>query len=197
MIANFAFTHPQEVSAYCSITTDILQIDNQLFSCIKVIILDFDHFAAPDPDGGGTIEIPEDRMDLLADILLLYLGEVLVNQSLIEETAADPLNPTVNEILATGKNVIAIVAQEYMEPKSDLFWPDIISYGFSGAGNPEELFVDRSGLLEGFVTSDPDRITKASGCVTPDPRIVTAGLKITFGDNLSAVGDIFQSGILL
>lgn len=150
---------------------------------MQVVILDFDHFAAPDLESNGTKDISEERMDELAQILLLYLGEVLVNQSLINETAANPLNPTVNEVLATGKNVIAIVAQEYMQPLSDLFWTDVIEYGFSAAGNPEELFLDRSALLEGFVTSAPDRISKASGCVTPDPRIVSAGLKLTFGGN--------------
>ena len=123
-------------------------------------------------------------MDELVDILLLYLSEVLVNQTLIEETAENPLNPTVNEILATGRNFIAIVAQDYMQPQSDLFWSDIIEYGFTGAGNTEVLFNDRSNLLSDFVTSAPDRITKVSGCVTPDPRIVSAGLKLTFGDSL-------------
>ena len=57
-------------------------------------------------------------------------------------------NPTMNDLLSTGHNVVAIVKNSYMEGKSDLFWPDTIHNQWSGRTNPEQLFDERSAKMK-------------------------------------------------
>ena len=88
-----------------------------------------------------------------------------------------------NEILATGRNAIAIVTEEYIRDKSDLFWSSFINYRFSGVTNPEDLFNSRSPDLVDFKQNYPDDVTMLSGCITPDEKIVVAGFSLVFGDS--------------
>ena len=134
----------------------------------EVIILEFQYFV--EPAERGTQPMREERMDVLADVMLSYLAPVLVNQTLVSR------NPTVNEVLATGANVIATFRGiDYMEQKTELFWDYFIEYRYSQAGNPEDLFVSRSGQLQ-ELSGFPNSVTMVSGCVTPDEKIVIAGL---------------------
>ena len=55
-----------------------------------------------------------------------------------------------NEILATGRNVMVHMGDSYIEAKSDLFWPRFIHTGWSGRTNPEDLFEERSYKLAEF-----------------------------------------------
>ena len=114
----------------------------------------------------------EERMDILADILLQHLNGVLVNQTIVNNR-----NPTINDILSTGRNVISVITKGYIRRKSHLFWRDFIwRYRHTGVENPEGLFNDRSRKLAGFTKHYKDHVTRISGAVTPSNRMLSSSL---------------------
>ena len=142
---------------------------------MEVIIMHFNHFAAPGES--GTIPITPAKKDEIADILLEYLGPIAVPESLVS------VNPTVNEILGTGKNVIILMGDQYIRDKDDIFWPRNLHNPWSGRTNPEALFENRAAELANNKINHPDRMTRVSGCLTPDEVVVAGALIRVYGDN--------------
>ncbi len=141
----------------------------------EILLLEFGHFAAP--SNSGITDIPIYRKDEIANILLKYLEPVLVPKSGFSN------NPTMNEVLAIGKNVIIHMGDHYIRGKSDLFWSPFIHSSWSGRTNPEDLFEERSFKLSYFKNNYNDRITLISGCVTPDEKTIAGAMVRLFGNN--------------
>ncbi len=100
--------------------------------------------------------MPNHRKDELADILVEYLDDVSVQKSNFSD------NPTMNEILASGRNVIIEMEDSYIEAKNDLFWPMFVHNLYTGRSNPEDLFETLSQILAEIKNNYDDRITLVS-----------------------------------
>ena len=123
----------------------------------EVILLDFSNgrsFVAPGDASDPVIDIPPSRLDDLADVLLEYLGGVLVNG-----TQLTSRNPTVGDVLSTGRNVLALIKNDYLLEKSDYFIDDIIVQVFEGFENTEDLFNQRSQLLQDYQMMNRENVT--------------------------------------
>ncbi|ELU00255.1 hypothetical protein CAPTEDRAFT_217638 [Capitella teleta] len=153
-IANFARDHPEEI-----------------------ILLEFGHFAKPGDQDSPTVSIPERRKDVIAEILLQYLEPYLALESELSS------NPTVNEILATGKNIILEMNDAYIRPKHDGFWSSIYISRWVGKTNPEDIFIERASKMQTYLESNRDQFTSVSGCHTPDEVMIIAALLRIYGDN--------------
>ncbi|CAH1795823.1 unnamed protein product, partial [Owenia fusiformis] len=159
----------------------------------EILLLEFGHFAQRGI--AGTDPIPENRKDEISDMMLRILSPHLV-----DSTAVDS-NPTINAVLATGKNIIAMVKDDYIVEKSDLFWDFSIVHHWTGVSNPEDLFEQRTGLMREYRQNNPNDITGISACVTPNTNIVIGGalrhselepifrevLELIFGDSVVGV----------
>ena len=143
----------------------------------EVVVLSFGHFAAPGNTISGTTEISDERKDELSDIFLDILGDLMAPQSQLSD------NPTMNEVLATGCNIIAIMSDSYIRDKDDRYWSSVIHGGWSGRTNPEDLFVERSSKLKDWKENYADRMTDVTGCITPDEKTVTGSLLRVYGDD--------------
>ena len=144
----------------------------------EIIILQFAHFVAVGDETRATLPIPDDRKDELSQILLRGLGSRMVAHNSV------PDNPTVNQVLSTGRNIIATMQDSYIRRNHPQFWPhETVVNRWTGRTNPEDLFKQRSELLNFFKDNDRDKLTEASVCVTPDERIVIGGLLLVFQDD--------------
>ena len=153
-IADFAATHQEEI-----------------------LFLYFQHFAAPGNVVAPTLPIAVPRKQELAEIILDYLGNNLVHKDNLTD------NPTINEILSTGRNIIAQMEDDYIRNNYDGFWPVVVQSSWTSQTNPEELFIERSSKLETFLANHPDQITDISGCNTAGIKSVVASLLTVYGDN--------------
>ena len=155
-IASFSETHPGEV-----------------------ILLRFGHFASPGNADSPTLPIATPRKDVLADILIEKLSHRLVDITAFPT----PNNPTVNQVLATGRNVIADVGDSYIRSRHPRFFGDLAVNQWVGRTNPEDLFEERSGKLNSWLTRYPDRITALSGCTTPAEKNIVGAMIRLYGDD--------------
>ena len=78
------------------------------------------HFAMPGNSFQPTRLIPNDRKEELSAIILDYLGPYMVPPEGLGN------NPTVNEVLATGKNIISIMTDSFIRNLDSRYWPNII-----------------------------------------------------------------------
>ena len=84
-------------------------------------------------------------LDELSDILLYYLGDVLISRAQIAS-----VDPTINDLLSTGRNVLMLVRSKYLRKRSALYWPNFIRHDYSPRENPEDLFSSLSDMLQGY-----------------------------------------------
>ena len=145
----------------------------------EILHLDFNNFARPGNTTHPIIPIPIHRKDMIADILLEYLEPYLALQS--ELTS----NPTMNEVLASGKNIILEMEDTYIRAKHDGFWSIETVYEWSGRTNPEDLFNERSERLESYRQNAGHKMTRISGCNTPNEKMYVGGLLRVYGDDES------------
>ena len=136
-IRDFAKAHPQEI-----VILDFATANTRAF------------LAPSDGGGSGFTDVPAYRLDTLADILLQYLGQVLVNGTQLPTS-----NPTVQKVLATGRNVLLLIGNDYLREKSDYFLPNIAHSSLARTENPELLFTDGSQKLKAYLTSHSNDIT--------------------------------------
>ncbi len=155
----------------------------------EVLILEFRFFAAP--GDSGTKPIPNHRKDEIVNILIEYLKPVAVPKSDFND------NPTMNEILASGRNVIIEMDDSYIEAKHDLFWPTFVHNIDTGRTNPEDLFEKVSQNLAETKNNYDHRITLVSGCATPDVYTVVSAMLRVYGDDplIGAILDILLPGV--
>ena len=105
----------------------------------EILLLDFNTFARPGDDFVARYPIPKDRLNKLTDIIFDTIGEKMIPYGDI------PQNPTVDEVLATGNNIIAYMSEQYVRELQPQFWPSSAHYQrYNGMRNPEDLFNDRS-----------------------------------------------------
>lgn len=150
----------------------------------EIIIIYFQNFVQPDRRNGGTQPIDDERKIELNEIILDYLSDHMVPYVNISD------NPTVNEVLDTGKNIIATMQDDDIRGMSELYWPkSVVVPGFSGKPNPEDLFIDRSERLKDFLINHNNTITDISGAMTPGVRTVVAAIERVYG-NVSIIGNI-------
>jgi hypothetical protein len=143
----------------------------------EVLLLNMNTFAAAGNASIPLKPIPEARKDVLSDLLLQHLGQYMAPKSILSD------NPTMNEVLATGRNVIMLMEDEYIRAKDERYWPYVIWSSWTSATNTEELFNSRSSRLIDIRENHPDELTDLSGAVTPNEQIIIAGLVNVYGDN--------------
>ena len=113
------------------------------------------------------------RQKELSTIFLSILGDVLLNAAQFHAT-----DPTVDELLRTGRNVLLSVRSEYFRRQSDLFWPSIIHHDYEPAENPEDLFNITSHFLSQYKQHGYDDDDKLTSCLS---LVVTPGAKMLAG----------------
>lgn len=126
----------------------------------EVIILSFTHIV----EKGllGPVSLGRDESLALSAILLKHLQSKLVQRTEVQT------NPTISEILSTGKNILAFVDNTYMIEQHASFWPrERIRSAWIAASNPESLFTQRSDTLKYFKSSG-DSLTEISGAINLD-----------------------------
>ena len=156
----------------------------------EILLLSMGHFAAPGNASDPTLPIPDARKDVLSDLLLQYLGQYMTPKGNLSD------NPSMNEVLATGCNIIMLMNDGYIRAKDDRYWSSIIHSRWTGVTNPEELFQQRTSLLVDFNQNYANSLTHISGCVTPNEQIVIAGLLNVYGDN-ETIRDIINDTLPL
>ena len=138
----------------------------------EILLLNFNTFARPGDDFAARYPIPEERLDVLTDIIFDTIGEKMIPFGDI------PQNPTVDQVLATGNNIIAYMSEGYVRELRPQFWPSSAHYQrFSGMRNPEDLFNHRSESLRLYKDDFDDVIVRLSGCVTPNANIILGSLR--------------------
>ncbi|XP_077868603.1 PI-PLC X domain-containing protein 2-like [Saccoglossus kowalevskii] len=136
----------------------------------EILILEFYNFVRPGDRDHNTLTMNETEKTQTSDLIYKYLGPYLVPSSLA-------INPTVESIIATNKNILAYFGDSDVVTKhSDVFRNDIIINGWDGQTNTEGLFIDRSKKLEHFHDHQPNDTTLISGCVTPSTSNVIGGM---------------------
>lgn len=151
----------------------------------EILILEFWNFArAGNPDTGGTLPIRPARKIELSDMILDYLSDYMVSYGDISE------NPTMNEVLATGSNIILTMDDEEVREQSELYWPPFIHANWAGVTNSEDLFNHRSSVLIDYLLNHADKITEVSACVTPDERNVVGALLREYGELAETIIEI-------
>ena len=123
------------------------------------------------------------RLRQLSDIILTHLGDVLINA-----TSFAGVNPTVDDLLSTGRSVIMPVEVTEFRQLSDYYWPDILSVDTRGRENPEDMFNQRSGVLEGYRRAGLEAGflgSSLSVAITPNTRMIAGALsrKIELGSS--------------
>ena len=143
----------------------------------EVLFLYFQHFVSPGNAISSTLPITVPRKQELAEIILDYLGDLMVPKANLSD------NPTINEILASGGNIIAQMADDYIRTNYEGFWPVVVVSDWIGMSNPEDLFLDRSSKLERFLREHPNEITDISGCNTPSTKNRVASIILAYRHN--------------
>ena len=93
-VAHWASTHPDEL-----------------------VILDFSRSVSMVSAGDdGYHSMARASLDELSDILLYYLGDVLISRAQIAS-----VDPTINDLLSTGSNVLMLVRGKYLRKRSDFY----------------------------------------------------------------------------
>ena len=137
----------------------------------EVVILIFKHFVRPGDLLSATRPMLNERKDELSDILLNNLGDKLTPKGTLSN------NPTMNEVLDQGTNLIALMEDSYIRGKDDRYWSlNILHQKWELAPNPEDLFQERSEKLKDFKENYTDMLTEISGCNTSNNRSVAASL---------------------
>ena len=149
----------------------------------EILMLDFQNFVRP--FGTGTAPMLPGRKRDVNDLILSYLSDFMVPYVNIS------LNPTYNEVLATGRNVIAIMTDDDINAMSDLYWPSFLVVSQAGETNPEDLFRQRSGGLRGYLQNNPDQMTELSGAMTPNEVSIAAAMYRVYGD-LPIIDEIYD-----
>ena len=78
---------------------------------------------------------------------------------LVNGTQLSSRNPSVGDVLSTGRNVLALIRNDYLLEKSDYFIDDIIVQVFEGFENTEDLFNQRSQLLQDYQMMNRENVT--------------------------------------
>ena len=147
-------------------------------------MLDFQNFVRPTATGSGPMlslrkrDVNEIIMNHLSDVMVPYIDM--------------SMNPTYGEVLATGRNVIAVMQDSEINGMSDYYWPNsMLIASWSGRTNPEELFLQRSEGLRNYLQNHPDQMTELSGAMTPDEVTIAAAMYRLYGD-LPIISDILE-----
>ena len=154
-IRNFSIEHPEEI-----------------------LILKFQHISAPGNLKQPELEMSKSRKTDLADLIFAHLGDRLVDKNKLSD------NPTVNEVLNSTKNIILVMEDAYIRTNySNVYWPEVIQSNYVAKTNPEDVFVDRSRVLNMYKTNSSlsNSMTDLSGCTTPGDVNVEGGLLLYVG----------------
>ena len=147
----------------------------------EIIILLISHLNAP---GNGTMEklpMPYHSKLELGRHLLSVLGSTLVPAFNIS------LNPTLSDVLATGRNVIAIIREDLDLVKAfpEYFWSDLNNQTtvefFERKTNPLGMFHHRSDIMQKYKQKFPNHLAITPAFVTHNtPNILGGILRSSF-----------------
>ncbi|XP_077994871.1 uncharacterized protein LOC144448481 [Glandiceps talaboti] len=136
----------------------------------EILILEIHSFAIPGNSQSNTLPMTQMQKKKVSDLIFKYLGSGIVPSSLGN-------NPTVQDILASKRNIMAYVDDDYVIAQhQEWFRKDVVINGWVGENNPEDVFNSRCEILNKFHTQSSNDITVLSSCVTPDTTNVIGGL---------------------
>ena len=132
----------------------------------EILIIDFQKFKRP----SKLKPIIPQRLTVLNELILSYLQPFMVTREEVSDM------PTVGEMLAMGKNIIAFMEDSYMLKLSKHYWSKkMLINSWSAKTNPENLFKHRSEALNGYKVNHPDSFTDLSGAITMDHESISIG----------------------
>ena len=142
----------------------------------EVMIFHFNQLASPSTALAPN-PMPQHAMNQLGNLIIQYLGAQLVDRNRVPTDT-----PTINQILTTQKNVIAIFDDPYMYNKSPLFWPSNFTSLWTTMGNPEDLFNDRSERLRKSRGVENEMVLLSTP-ITPSAYTIIGAISKLVGDN--------------
>ena len=140
----------------------------------EVILFHFNKLASPGLETGIS-PMPQHAMNQLGTIIIQYLGAHLVDRNRVPSDT-----PTINQILATKKNVIVIFDNSYMYNKSPLFWQSSYTNLWTTSSNPEDLFSDRSERLRNN-RGVSNKMVTLSAAITPSAYTIVGAINKLIG----------------
>ncbi|GAB1605955.1 PI-PLC X domain-containing protein 1-like [Argonauta hians] len=142
----------------------------------EVIILLISHLNVPGSVFENKLPMPGESKIKLGKYLLSFLEPNLV------PTRNISLNPTLSSVIATGRNVIAIIREDedLVTAFPDYFWSDVNNETavemFERRTNPRSMFTHRSHIMQKYKSNFPDRMTITPAFVTHNVPNILGGI---------------------
>ncbi|RRS08258.1 hypothetical protein EAG18_12380 [Pseudoalteromonas sp. J010] len=139
----------------------------------EIVLLEMSRFHKPGTGSNKVDGMTEVEKQAFFNKVVSVMGDRMVTKS----SLANNFNPTVSQLLSTGKNIMVMISGNTSNnPHDDKFWTNGFRYKFKGETNPEGLFNERLGKLQEYLQDPQDTMSYMSAAVTPDTANIIGGL---------------------